>query len=156
MKRIQKAIVNQPHRPQAPKRSSLSQLNLSKNRNSRQILRYVARSTELSGGDLAIETKLAAGYYVYTINVAGVVRYIGKGNGLRLYSHMKEVRSRLKRDFRIQSIGSIFHTIEIFLTHATGSDVERSYRRGDMLDKRRKLMDQERDRSINTQEIEQY
>jgi hypothetical protein len=47
------------------------------------------------------------GYYVYTISVAGVVRYIGKGKGLRLYSHMKEVRSRLKRDFRVQSIGSI-------------------------------------------------
>jgi hypothetical protein len=107
MKRIQKAIVKQPHRLQAPKRSSLSQLNLSKNGNSRQILRKVVRSTELSGGDLAIETKLAAGYYVYTISVAGVVRYIGKGNGLRLYSHMKEVRSRLKRDFRIHSIGSI-------------------------------------------------
>ena len=34
------------------------------------------------------------------------------------------------------------HTIEISLAHATGSDVERSYRRGDMLDKRRKLMEQ--------------
>ena len=107
MKRIQKAIVKQPHRLQAAKRSSFSRLNLSKNGNSRQILRKVARSTELSGGDLAIETKLAVSYYVYTINVAGVVRYIGKGKGVRLYSHMKEVRSRLKRDFRIQSIGSI-------------------------------------------------
>ena len=81
MKRIQKAIVKQPHRLQAPKRSSLSRLNLSKNGNSRQILRKVARSTELSGGDIAIETKLAVGYYVYTISVAGVVRYIGKGKG---------------------------------------------------------------------------
>lgn len=45
-------------------------------------------------------------YYVYTISVAGVIRYIGKGKGQRLYSHMKEVRSRLKRDFRLQSIGS--------------------------------------------------
>jgi integrase len=34
------------------------------------------------------------------------------------------------------------HTIEISLAHATGSDVERSYRRGDMIDKRRKLMEQ--------------
>jgi integrase len=32
--------------------------------------------------------------------------------------------------------------LEISLAHATGSDVERSYRRGDMLDKRRKLMEQ--------------
>ena len=34
------------------------------------------------------------------------------------------------------------HTIEISLAHATGSDVERSYRRGDMLDKRCELMEQ--------------
>ena len=64
-------------------------MNLSKVRTSRQILRKVARSTELSRGDIATEAKLAVGYYVYTISVAGVVRYIGK------------------RDFRIQSIGSI-------------------------------------------------
>ena len=86
MKRIQKATVKQPHRLQAPKRSSLSSLNLSKVGTSRQILRKVARSTELSAGDIATETKLAVGYYVYTISVAGVVRYIGKGKGLRLYS----------------------------------------------------------------------
>ncbi len=61
---------------------------------------------ELSAGDLAIGPKLPVGYYVYTISVAGVVRYIGKGKGLRLYLHMKEVRSRLKRDFRLRSIGS--------------------------------------------------
>ena len=106
MKRIQKTTLKQPPRLQAPKHSSLSSLNLSKVGTSRQILRKVARSTELSGGDIATETKLAVGYYVYTISVAGVVRYIGKGKGLRLYSHMKEVRSRLKRDFRLQSIGS--------------------------------------------------
>jgi integrase len=34
------------------------------------------------------------------------------------------------------------HTIELCLAHAVGSDVERSYRRGDMIDKRRKLMEQ--------------
>ena len=56
MKRIQKATVKQPHRLQAPKRSPLSSLNLSKVRTSRQILRKVARSTELSRGDIAIET----------------------------------------------------------------------------------------------------
>ena len=107
MKRIQKTTVKQPRRLQAPKLSPLSSLNLSKEETSRQIARKVERSTELSGVDIAIETKLAVGYYVYTISVAGVVRYIGKGKGQRLYSHMKEVRSRLKRDFRIQSIGSI-------------------------------------------------
>jgi len=55
---------------------------------------------------MAIELKSPAGYYVYTISVAGVVRYIGKGKGRRLYLHMKEVRSRLKRDYRLRSIGS--------------------------------------------------
>ena len=44
---------------------------------------------------MAIVRKLPIAYYVYTITVDGVVRYIGKGKGLRLYSHMKEVRSRL-------------------------------------------------------------
>ena len=55
---------------------------------------------------MAIEPKLPIGYYVYTISVADVVRYIGKGKGLRLYSHMKEVRSRLNRDYSLQNIGS--------------------------------------------------
>jgi hypothetical protein len=36
----------------------------------------------------------------------GVVRYIGKGKDLRLYSHMKEVRSRLNRHYRLRNIGS--------------------------------------------------
>jgi hypothetical protein len=108
MKRIQKATVKQSHRLQAPRRSSLSRLNLSKVGTSRQILRRVARSTESSAGDMAIDPRLPVGYYVYSISVAGVVRYIGKGKGLRLYFHMKEVRSRLKRDFRLRSIGSSF------------------------------------------------
>ena len=106
MKRIEKTTVKQPRRLQAPKPSPLSSLNLFKEETPRQIARKVERSTELSGVAIAIETKLAVGYYVYTISVAGVIRYIGKGKGQRLYSHMKEVRSRLKRDFRLQSIGS--------------------------------------------------
>ena len=55
---------------------------------------------------MAIEPELPRGYYVYTISVSEVVRYIGKGKGLRLYSHMKEVRSRLNRDYKLQNIGS--------------------------------------------------
>jgi hypothetical protein len=55
---------------------------------------------------MAIEPKLPRGYYVYTISVADVLRYIGKGKGLRLYSHMKEVRCRLNRDYRLKNIGS--------------------------------------------------
>lgn len=106
MKRIQKATVKQPDRLHAPRRSSLSSLKLSKDGSSRRLLRKVVRTTELPEGDIANQPKLPVGYYVYTITVAGVVRYIGKGKGQRLYSHMKEVRSRLKRDFRLKSIGS--------------------------------------------------
>jgi len=106
MKRIRKAAGKQRHRLQAPRSSSLSCLELSKIGGSEPIARMVARATELSAGDMAIELKSPAGYYVYTISVAGVVRYIGKGKGRRLYLHMKEVRSRLKRDYRLRSIGS--------------------------------------------------
>ena len=53
---------------------------------------------------MAIEPKLPAGYYVYTISVDGVVRYIGKGKGPRLYSHMKEVGNRLNRHYRLKNI----------------------------------------------------
>ena len=52
--------------------------------------------------------KNPTGYYVYTISVDDVARYIGKGKGLRLYSHMKEVRHRLNRNFKLRSIGSRF------------------------------------------------
>ena len=107
MKRIQKDNVKQPNRLQAPRRSSLSSLELSKDGSSRRILRKVVRTTELPGGDIANQPKLPVGYYVYTISVAGVIRYIGKGKGQRLYSHMKEVRSRLKRDFRLRNIGTM-------------------------------------------------
>jgi hypothetical protein len=55
---------------------------------------------------ITIEPRSPAGYYVYTITVSDVVRYIGKGKGLRMYAHMKEVRSRLARDFRLGRIGS--------------------------------------------------
>jgi hypothetical protein len=55
---------------------------------------------------MAMARKLPAGYYVYAITVDGIVRYIGKGRVLRLYSHMKEVRSRLNRDYALQNIGS--------------------------------------------------
>ena len=55
---------------------------------------------------MAIERNVPIGYYVYTIRVDGVVRYIGKGKGLRLYFHMKEVRNRLNRDYRLQNIKS--------------------------------------------------
>jgi hypothetical protein len=53
-----------------------------------------------------IQPQLPRDYYVYRIHVSEVVRYIGKGKGLRLYAHMKEVRSRLNREFRLENIES--------------------------------------------------
>lgn len=55
---------------------------------------------------MSIEPKLPMGYYIYTISVSDIVRYIGKGKGLRLYAHMKEVRRRLNRDYKLENIGS--------------------------------------------------
>jgi hypothetical protein len=101
MKHMEKASAKLPHRLQAPKLSSLSRVSLS----SRESLLKMAASS--TSGGLSIEPTSPVGYYVYTICVAGVVRYIGKGKNQRLYCHMKEVRSRLKRDFRLRSIGSI-------------------------------------------------
>jgi hypothetical protein len=64
---------------------------------------------------------LPTGYYVYTICVADVVRYVGKGKGLRLYAHMKEVRSRLKRDYKLANIEPLFqrNLTEAVLSGAT-------------------------------------
>lgn len=64
---------------------------------------------------------LPTGYYVYTICVADVVRYVGKGKGLRLYAHMNEVRSRLKRDFKLANIEPLFqrNLTEAVLSGAT-------------------------------------
>jgi hypothetical protein len=42
--------------------------------------------------------------YVYIINVDGVLRYIGKGTNGRMHSHMKEVRQRLTRKFKLKNI----------------------------------------------------
>lgn len=55
-------------------------------------------------GNTTIE--FPTGYYVYTISVSDVVRYVGKGKGLRLYSHMnrgaKPIETRFQaREHRI-------------------------------------------------------
>src|SRR5215203_1407792 len=70
----------------------------------------VNRSSALRPGSWArkVPHTLPISYYVYSISVDDVVRYIGKGKDLRLYSHMKEVRHRLNRGFKLRSIGSRF------------------------------------------------
>jgi integrase len=45
-------------------------------------------------------------------------------------------------DWAHERTGHANHAIEISLAHAVGKDVERSYRRGDMLEKRRRLMEE--------------
>jgi hypothetical protein len=46
--------------------------------------------------------------YVYEIKVDGVRRYIGKGSNGRVYHHMKEVRQRLRRQFKLKNVSPIF------------------------------------------------
>lgn len=46
--------------------------------------------------------------YVYVIHVDGVLRYIGKGTNGRMCAHMKEVRQRLTRKFKLKSIWPLF------------------------------------------------
>lgn len=46
--------------------------------------------------------------YVYAIHVDGVLRYIGKGTNGRMYAHMKEVRQRLTRKFKLKNIWPLF------------------------------------------------
>ncbi len=48
------------------------------------------------------------GCYVYGIHVDGVLRYIGKGTNGRMYAHMKEVRQRLTRKFKLKNVSPIF------------------------------------------------
>ena len=46
--------------------------------------------------------------YVYVIHVDGVLRYIGKGTNGRMCAHMKEVRQRLTRKFKLKNIWPLF------------------------------------------------
>jgi len=46
--------------------------------------------------------------YVYAIHVDGVLRYFGKGTNGRMYAHMKEVRERLTRKFKLENVGPLF------------------------------------------------
>lgn len=66
---------------------------------------------------------LPKGCYVYAIRVDGVVRYIGKGTNGRMFAHMKEVRQRLTRPFKLKNISPPF---QLRLTEAVvqGAAVE--------------------------------
>ena len=46
--------------------------------------------------------------YVYAIHVDGVLRYFGKGTNGRMYAHMKEVRERLTRKFKLKNVSPLF------------------------------------------------
>jgi hypothetical protein len=46
--------------------------------------------------------------YVYAIHVDGVLRYIGKGTNGRMRAHMKEVRQRLTRKFKLKNVSPFF------------------------------------------------
>jgi hypothetical protein len=51
---------------------------------------------------------LPKGSYIYAIHVDGVLRYIGKGINGRMYDHMKEVRQRLTRKFKLKNVSPLF------------------------------------------------
>jgi hypothetical protein len=59
---------------------------------------------------LAVEQKvpLVSRSYVYVIHVDGVLRYIGKGTNGRRYAHMREVKQRLTRKFKLKNIRPLF------------------------------------------------
>jgi hypothetical protein len=63
------------------------------------------------------------GCYVYAIYVDGVLRYIGKGTNGRMYAHMKEVRQRLTRKFKLKNVSPM---LQQKLTEAVikGAEVE--------------------------------
>jgi hypothetical protein len=58
--------------------------------------------------DLEEQLPLPKRSYVYAIHVDGVLRYIGKGTDDRMYAHMKEVRQRLTRKFKLKNVSPFF------------------------------------------------
>jgi len=55
-----------------------------------------------------LEEQLPKRSYVYAIHIDGVLRYIGKGTNGRMYAHMKEVRQRLTRKFKLKNVSPFF------------------------------------------------
>jgi integrase len=80
--------------------------------------------------------------------------FIGVSNPQLSKNSLTEVMRRLGRSETVHGFRSSFsdwahertahsnHAIELSLAHTIGSQVEKAYRRGDMFDKRRKLMEQ--------------
>ncbi len=80
--------------------------------------------------------------------------FIGTNNARLSKNALAAVMRRLGRSETVHGMRSAFsdwahertghanHVIELSLAHAIGSQVEKAYRRGDMFDKRRKLMEQ--------------
>ena len=80
--------------------------------------------------------------------------FIGARNAALGEAAMSATLKRLGRSETVHGFRSAFstwaheqtahssHTIEMCLAHAVGSEVERAYRRGDLFEKRRKLMEQ--------------
>jgi hypothetical protein len=58
--------------------------------------------------DLEEQLPLPKRSYVYAIHVDGVLRYIGKGTNGRMYAHMKEVKQRLTRTFKLKNVSPFF------------------------------------------------
>jgi hypothetical protein len=81
-------------------------------------IRNFKRSVKLVGENNVMNKRE---YYVYAIKVDGVIRYIGKGKGRRVYAHMAEVRKRLNRDFKL---GNIFCPFQRKLTKAVMDGAE--------------------------------
>ena len=80
--------------------------------------------------------------------------FVGSSPGTPLsYTGMAALLRRIRTDITVHGFRSSFrdwaaersnfanHVVEQALSHAVGSAVEKAYRRGDMLDKRRKLME---------------
>lgn len=69
--------------------------------------------------------------YVYAILVNGIIRYIGKGSGSRLFTHTRNAkRSAQKRGVRPSNLSPRFHRKLVEATRAEATVVERVIKSG--------------------------